>query len=116
MPRSLFLISTAVALALLGDQMLYTVLPVVHEAVGVPVTAVGLLLGANRLVRLVTNTFAGYMDVARAFYWLLPSSISRRFVATRSIRRQLSSRCPCERILPLGSVPQCRPEGVWWLV
>ncbi len=60
-PRSLFFVSTAVALSLLGDQMIYAVLPVVHEAAGIPVTAVGLLLSANRLVRLVTNSLAGYV-------------------------------------------------------
>lgn len=58
MPRSLLLISIAVALSLLGDQMLYAVLPVTHDAMGVPVTAVGLLLSANRWVRLLTNTLA----------------------------------------------------------
>lgn len=61
LPRPLVLISAAVALSLLGDQMLYAVLPVVHEAAGVPVTAIGLLLSANRLVRLVTNGVAGYV-------------------------------------------------------
>ena len=40
--------------------MLYAVLPAVHEAVGVPVTAVG-LLSANRLIRLLTNSLAGYV-------------------------------------------------------
>jgi len=57
----LLIISTTVALSLLGDQMLYVVLPVAHEAVGVPVIYIGLLLSANRLVRLLTNTFAGYV-------------------------------------------------------
>jgi MFS family permease len=61
LPRPLVLISTAVALSLLGDQMLYAVLPVVHQAAGIPVTAIGLLLSANRLVRLVTNSVAGYV-------------------------------------------------------
>jgi hypothetical protein len=43
-PRPLLVISSAVALSLLGDQMLYAVLPAMHDAMGVPVTAVGLLL------------------------------------------------------------------------
>lgn len=60
-PRSLVWVSIAVALSLLGDQMLYAVLPVVHEAAGIPVTAIGLLLSANRIVRLVTNSLAGYV-------------------------------------------------------
>jgi MFS family permease len=55
------LISVVVALSLLGDQLLYAVLPVMHEAMGIPVTAVGLILSANRLVRLVTNSLSGYV-------------------------------------------------------
>jgi MFS family permease len=54
-------VSIVVALSLLGDQLLYAVLPVMHEAMGIPVTAVGLILSANRLVRLVTNSLAGYV-------------------------------------------------------
>lgn len=60
-PRRLIVISFAVALSLLGDQMLYAVLPAVHGAVGIPVTAIGLLLSANRLIRLLTNSLAGYV-------------------------------------------------------
>ena len=60
-PRSLVLIAIVVALSLLGDQLLYAVLPVMHEAMGIPVTAVGLILSANRLVRLVTNSLSGYV-------------------------------------------------------
>jgi MFS family permease len=68
-PRPLLVISTAVALSLLGDQMLYAVLPAVHEAVGVPVTSIGLLLSANRLVRLVTNSLAGYVIERFGRHW-----------------------------------------------
>lgn len=60
-PRPLVLISVVVALSLLGDQLLYAVLPVMHEAMGIPVTAVGVILSANRLVRLVTNSLSGYI-------------------------------------------------------
>ena len=60
-PRSLILVSIVVALSLLGDQLLYAVLPVMHEAMGIPVTSVGLILSANRLVRLVTNSLSGYV-------------------------------------------------------
>jgi len=60
-PRSLVLVSIVVALSLLGDQLLYAVLPVMHEAMGIPVTAIGLILSANRLVRLLTNSLSGYV-------------------------------------------------------
>jgi MFS family permease len=68
-PRPLLVISSAVALSLLGDQMLYAVLPAVHEAVGVPVTAVGLLLSANRLIRLLTNSLSGYVIERFGRHW-----------------------------------------------
>lgn len=68
-PRPLLLVSTAVALSLLGDQMLYTVLPVVHESIGIPVAAVGLLLSANRFVRLLTNPLAGYVVGRWGRHW-----------------------------------------------
>ncbi len=49
------------ALSLLGDSTLYTVLPTHTAAAGVPVAAVGVLLGINRLVRLLSNTAAGHL-------------------------------------------------------
>lgn len=58
-PRPIVLVSTVVALALLGDSMLYAVLPAQYDAFGLPVAAVGLILSANRYVRLVTNPLAG---------------------------------------------------------
>ncbi|MBI4507884.1 MAG: MFS transporter [Chloroflexi bacterium] len=58
-PRPITLVSLVVALSLLGDSMLYAVLPTQYDAFGLPVVAVGLLLSANRYVRLVTNPLAG---------------------------------------------------------
>ncbi len=51
------------AISLLGDSTLYTVLPrpEIAAEVGVTLTAVGLLLGANRLVRLAFNGIAGVL-------------------------------------------------------
>lgn len=69
MPRSLVLVSLTVALSLLGDQMLYVVLPVVHDTVGVPVVSVGLLLSANRWVRLLTNTLAAQVIARYGRQW-----------------------------------------------
>ncbi|MGE3535949.1 MAG: MFS transporter [Candidatus Tectimicrobiota bacterium] len=64
MPRPLLVVAAAVALSLLGDQLIYVVLPVMHDSVGVPVVSVGLLLSANRWVRLLTNSLAALV-VAR---------------------------------------------------
>ena len=42
----------AMSLALLGDQMLYVVLPAHPEAAGIGVAALGLVLSANRFTAL----------------------------------------------------------------
>lgn len=59
--RVLTILGLGTALSLLGDSTLYTVLP--HPAnaatAGVTLTAVGFLLGANRLTRIFTNPLAG---------------------------------------------------------
>jgi predicted MFS family arabinose efflux permease len=52
------LIGLAVAFSLLGDVTIYAVIPVYHEALGLGPVEVGILLSANRWVRLVTNQIA----------------------------------------------------------
>jgi MFS family permease len=47
------------ALSLTGDSTLYAVLPSQAELIGVSLGAVGVLLGANRLVRIPANPLAG---------------------------------------------------------
>ena len=63
-PRShrlrFFLVSIIVALSLLGDALLYAVLPARAESFQVLIWQVGILLGANRLIRLITNELAGH--------------------------------------------------------
>ena len=54
-----FLISTVVALSLLGDAMLYVVLPARPEDFNILIWQIGILLGANRFIRLITNELAG---------------------------------------------------------
>ncbi len=52
-------ISVLVALPLMGDALLYAVLPARPESFMVTVWQVGILLSANRFVRLITNEIAG---------------------------------------------------------
>lgn len=46
----------AVGMSLLGDSLLYNLLPREAEQLGIPVAAVGVLLSANRWVRLASNS------------------------------------------------------------
>ncbi len=59
--RVLTVLGLGTALSLLGDSTLYTVLPDPSNAAtaGVTLTAVGFILGANRLTRMLTNPLAG---------------------------------------------------------
>jgi MFS family permease len=61
--RVLAPVGLGMMLSLLGDQTLYTVLPdprIAAEA-GLTLAMVGILLGANRLARVLTNAPAGYL-------------------------------------------------------
>ena len=51
-------VGIATALSLLGDQVLYSVLPVYFDELGLAPIEVGLILSVNRWIRLITNHFA----------------------------------------------------------
>ncbi len=57
--RVLLPLGIGTCLSLLGDSSLYTVLPTHTAAAGVSVASVGILLSANRFIRLVLNGPAG---------------------------------------------------------
>jgi|TARA_Y100000310_G_scaffold342114_1_gene443847 predicted MFS family arabinose efflux permease len=57
-PRQIIWVASATALSLLGDQALYALLPIYFQELGLVPFQVGLLLSANRWIRLVTNHLA----------------------------------------------------------
>lgn len=58
-PRPLLAVSVTAALSLLGDSMLYAVLPAYYPEWGLPLFGVGIILSANRFIRLLSNPVAG---------------------------------------------------------
>lgn len=56
--RLVALVAAVVGLSIQGDSLLYGILPLAASGLGIPLGMVGLLLSANRLVRLVSNTWA----------------------------------------------------------
>jgi len=58
-PRRITVVSLAVATSLLGDSALYTIIPIHAERLGIRLALVGVLLSANRFVRLISNSWAG---------------------------------------------------------
>ncbi len=59
-PLPVFYISTALALATLGDSLLYTILPSYYPHLGLIPLQVGILLSVNRWIRLATNHMAEF--------------------------------------------------------
>jgi MFS family permease len=57
-PKSVFVVSVVLALALLGDAMIYAVLPASVENFGLTVGFVGVLLSVNRFIRVISNPLA----------------------------------------------------------
>ncbi len=53
------LLGMSVAFSLFGDMAIYAILPVYHEVLGFGPMQVGILLSANRWVRIITNRGAG---------------------------------------------------------
>ena len=58
LPIPVLTIGSVMSLALLGDSLLYVALPAHASELALPLWSVGVLLGANRIVRLVTNGLA----------------------------------------------------------
>lgn len=84
-PRRVILpLGLGTALSLLGDSTLYTVLPdpEIAAQIGVSLGAVGVILGANRLVRLAFNPLAGSLYDRFSRRWLLIASMAVGTVST----------------------------------
>jgi MFS family permease len=60
--RLLLPLGLGMALSLTGDSTMYAVLPNQVEAVGISLGVVGVLLGANRLIRIPGNLLAGALN------------------------------------------------------
>ncbi|HEY45485.1 MAG: hypothetical protein AMJ88_11425 [Anaerolineae bacterium SM23_ 63] len=76
--RVLVPLGIGIALSLLGDSTLYTVLPKPEIATqaGVTLAMVGILLGMNRIVRLGFNVIAGILYDRFSRRWLMIGSLS----------------------------------------
>ena len=51
-------VGSCVGLAIMGDSLMYSILPLAAPGLGIPLPLVGVLLSANRLVRLLSNAWA----------------------------------------------------------
>ncbi|MCP4404079.1 MAG: MFS transporter, partial [bacterium] len=59
--KILHAIGLGTAFSLMGDATLYAVLPTHTEEAGITLAAVGILLGVNRAIRLLSNSVAGWL-------------------------------------------------------
>lgn len=52
------IVGGCVGLSIMGDSLMYTILPLAAPSLGIPLSLVGVLLSANRFVRLLSNAAA----------------------------------------------------------
>jgi len=57
--RLVIVVGATIGLCIVGDSFLYGILPLEAQHLGIALPLVGVLLSANRLVRLISNTWAG---------------------------------------------------------
>ena len=69
--QSVVLVGSATAFSLLGDQMLYAVLPTYYTELGLLPIQVGILLAANRFVRVFINHWVERLSHRYPPSWLL---------------------------------------------
>jgi MFS family permease len=55
-PWLVAIVGSCIGLAIMGDSLMYTILPLAAPALGIPLPLVGILLSANRFVRLLSNS------------------------------------------------------------
>ena len=61
-PKPVVLVAVGAALSLFGDMALYAILPIYYKSLGFSPLHVGILLSANRWIRLLTNHLAGKLS------------------------------------------------------
>jgi MFS family permease len=76
------IVGGCVGLAIMGDSLMYTILPLAAPGLGIPLPLVGVLLSVNRLVRLISN--AGASRIFERFGPRMPfiGSIALGVIAT----------------------------------
>lgn len=75
LPYRTLLTAILMGFALLGDSMLYAVLPTRAPEAGVTAVQVGILLSVNRWVRLVTNSLAGRTGERVGWSWAFVAAL-----------------------------------------
>ncbi len=75
-------ISAVLAFSLFGDSLLYNVLPLYAESLGLPLFSVGLLLSANRWVRLLSNSAASRVFRRWGLFWPLMAAAVLGMIST----------------------------------
>ncbi len=75
-------VGSLIGLSIMGDSLMYSVLPLAAPSLGIPLPMVGFLLSINRLVRLVSNGWASRAYERWGARWPFVASLGIGAVAT----------------------------------
>src|SRR5690554_3988948 len=75
-------VGATVGLAIMGDSLMYSILPLAASSLGIALPLVGVLLSANRLVRLLSNLGASRFYERMPPKWPFAISVALGLAAT----------------------------------
>lgn len=77
-------VGSLIGLSIMGDSLMYSVLPLAAPGLGIPLPLVGLLLSINRLIRLISNSWASRAYERWGAQWPFLGSLGLGALATLS--------------------------------
>src|SRR5260370_23301739 len=81
-PVSMALPGPVIAVALIGDALIYVVLPLYHQEFGISLAMVGLLLSLNRWIRLLANSAVAHLGETIGPHALMIAAAAGSIVST----------------------------------
>jgi MFS family permease len=77
-------VGSLIGLSIMGDSLMYSVLPLAAPGLGIPLPFVGVLLSINRLIRLISNGWASRAYERWGAHWPFLGSLGLGALATLS--------------------------------
>ena len=109
--RAVALSGAVLGLGLLGDTLIYAVLPLYHAELGISLAMVGVLLSLNRWVRLLANSLTAALGEHLGARRLMIAASLGAVVSTTCYGLDGGEALPASSMRPSRNAP-CRPIAI----